>query len=140
LLGVLGQGEQTDPLAPQPGLGDVEELVARARAAGLVATLRVIGEPGTVSPALDLCAYRIVQEALTNAIKYAGPARATVVVHWAQDALELEVTDTGRRRHAIDGDSGGHGIPGMRERAALHGGSVHTGPAATGGFELRARL
>jgi signal transduction histidine kinase len=140
LLGVLGGGGGPQGLAPQPGLADVEGLVARASAAGLATELRVIGEPSTVSPALDLCAYRIVQEALTNAIKHAGPARATVSVRWASDAIEVEVADTGRGRHANDRVPGGHGIPGMRERAALHGGHVHVGPATSGGFVVQARL
>jgi signal transduction histidine kinase len=140
LLGVLGGGDGPHGLAPQPGLADVEELVARACAAGLATELRVIGEPSTVSPALDLCAYRIVQEALTNAIKHAGPARATVSVRWASDAIEVEVADTGRGRDANDHGPGGHGLPGMRERAALHGGHVHVGPATTGGFVVQARL
>jgi signal transduction histidine kinase len=140
LLGVLGGGGGPHGLAPQPGMADVEELVVRACAAGLSTELRVIGEPGTVSPALDLCAYRIVQEALTNAIKHAGPARATVSVRWARDAINIEVTDTGRGRDRNDQEPGGHGIPGMRERVALHGGNVHVGPAASGGFVVRARL
>ncbi len=141
LLGVLGGGGGgPHGLNPQPGLADVEELVARACAAGLATELRVIGEPSTVSPALDLSAYRIVQEALTNAIKHAGPARATVWVRWASDAIEVEVTDTGRGRDANDQEPGGHGIPGMHERAALHGGHLHAGPATSGGFVVQARL
>jgi signal transduction histidine kinase len=140
LLGVLGGGGGPQRLAPQPGLADVEELVARACTAGLATELHVIGEPNTVSPALDLCAYRIVQEALTNAIKHAGPARATVSVRWESDTIEIEVTDTGRGRDASDQHLGGHGIPGMRERAALHGGHVHVGPATSGGFTVQARL
>ena len=140
LLGVLGGGDGPQGLAPQPGLADVEELVVRACAAGLATELRVIGEPSSVSPALDLCAYRIVQEALTNAIKHAGPARATVSVRWASDAIEVEISDTGRGRDADDQEPGGHGIPGMRERAALHGGHLHVGPATSGGFMVQARL
>jgi signal transduction histidine kinase len=140
LVGVLGSGAGPQGLAPQPGLSDVEALVARACAAGLATRLRVIGEPSTLSPALDLCAYRIVQEALTNAIKHAGPARATVCVRWASDAIDVEVTDTGRGRGASEHPGGGHGIAGMRERAALHGGHVHAGPATRGGFVVQAHL
>jgi signal transduction histidine kinase len=139
LLALLGADDGAHGRAPQPGLADVEGLVARTCAAGLATELRVIGDPDTVSPALDLCAYRIVQEALTNAIKHAGPARATVSVRWASDAIEVEVTDTGRGRGS-DRESGGHGIAGMRERAALHGGHVNVGPASSGGFVVRAHL
>ena len=96
LLGLLDGGEDPRALAPQPGLADIKELIARTRAAGLATDLRVEGQPATLSPALDLCAYRIVQEALTNAIKHAGPARAEVRLRWAHDALELEVSDDGR--------------------------------------------
>jgi signal transduction histidine kinase len=140
LLGVLDGEQDPRALAPQPGLADIEELLSRTRGSGLVADLRVDGEPATVTPAFDLCAYRIVQEALTNAIKHAAPARAVVVLHWRQDALELEISDDGRGLGAINGASGGHGIAGMRERAALHGGSIHAGAGAGGGFTVRARL
>ena len=132
----------SDPraLAPQPGLADIEDLVSRTRTAGLETSLRVEGEPATVSPALDLCAYRIVQEALTNAIKHAGPARVTVCLRWTRDALELEVSDNGRGPIAVNGAAGGHGIAGMRERAALHGGDIQAGAGADGGFAVQARL
>ncbi len=168
LLGVLGGGDHLRGLAPQPGLADVRDLVDRTRAAGLPTDLHVEGEPAMLSPTLDLCAFRIVQEGLTNAIKHAGPARATVRVRWAADALELEVADDGRgsrmargtadgHRGTADGHrgtanghggaadghegaTGGHGIAGMRERAALHGGSIHAAPGANGGFIVRARL
>jgi signal transduction histidine kinase len=151
LLGVLGSADNLRGLAPQPGLADVQDLVDRTCAAGLATDLHVEGEPAMLSPTLDLCAFRIVQEGLTNAIKHAGPARATVRVQWAADALELEVSDDGRgscatagvaRAHGIVGDvAGGHGIAGMRERAALHGGSIHAGPGASGGgFIVRAHL
>jgi signal transduction histidine kinase len=140
LLGVLDSGSDPRALAPQPGLADIDNLIFRTRAAGLVTDLRVEGDAGEVSPALDLCAYRIVQEALTNAIKHAGPARAAVCVRWGCDALELEVADDGRGPIAPDGGSGGHGIAGMRERAGLHGGSLDAGAGAGGGFVVRARL
>jgi signal transduction histidine kinase len=140
LLGVLDGDGDPRALAPQPGLADIDELLARTRASGLAADLRVDGEPAAVSPALDLCAYRIVQEALTNAIKHAAPARAEVRVRWGQDALELEISDDGRGPGTINDASGGHGIAGMRERAGLHGGSIQTGAAPGGGFTVRARL
>ena len=116
-------------MAPQPGLADLGELLSRTRASGLATDLLVDGEPAAVSPALDLCAYRIVQEALTNAIKHAGPASAEVRLRWAEDALELEISDDGRGPAARD-DCGG----------ALHGGSIYAGASAGGGFTVRARL
>jgi signal transduction histidine kinase len=111
-----------------------------ARAAGLAAELQVQGEVTTISPGLDLTAYRIVQEALTNAVKHAAPARATVSVGWGSDALELEVSDDGRRATFRNGQATGHGIPGMRERVALQGGSLELDCADGGGFRVRARL
>jgi signal transduction histidine kinase len=140
LLGVLDGAKDPRALAPQPGLADIEELVLRTRAAGLATDVRVEGGPVTVSPALDLCAYRIVQEALTNAIKHAGPARAQVRLRWVPDALEIEVSDDGRGAVAVNRASGGHGIVGMRERAALHGGTVKTGVGLSGGFAVHAQL
>lgn len=138
LLGVLAEDGDPRELAPQPGLADVEQLVMRTRAAGLPAELQVEGEAVPLGAALDLCAYRIVQEALTNTIKHAGPARATVSVCWTPAVLQLEVLDNGRGQ-AGGGAAGGHGIVGMRERAALHAGSVQAGPVH-GGFAVRARL
>jgi signal transduction histidine kinase len=140
LLGVLGSGEDPQSLAPQPGLRDLEDLIARTRSAGLLTDLRVDGEPITVSAALDLCAYRIVQEALTNAIKHAAPSHAEVHLRWGRDALELEVRDDGRGSGDVDGGSGGHGIAGMRERAALYGGTLDAGPRPGRGFTVRAHL
>jgi signal transduction histidine kinase len=140
LLGALGDGRDPRALAPQPGLAEIDGLLAAARESGVQADLHVDGEPATVSPALDLCAYRIIQEALTNAIKHAAPARADVRVSWQTDALELEISDDGRGSGAVNGAGGGHGIAGMRERVALHGGSVDAGPRAGGGFAVRAQL
>jgi signal transduction histidine kinase len=141
LLGVLGGPEDLRMLSPQPGLEDLPELVSRTDAAGLSAQLRIEGEPISVSPGLGLCVYRVVQEALTNAIKHAGAARAEVRVRWCGDALELEVIDDGHGANPrAGGEKSGHGILGMRERAALHGGSVETGPAPAGGFAVRARI
>lgn len=141
LLGALGDSERMRELAPQPGLEDLDELIARTRCAGLAASISVTGEPVAVPPGLSLCAYRVVQEALTNTIKHAGAARAEVSVRWHGDALELEVADDG---HGPDAQgelaSTGHGLIGMRERAALHGGRIDTGPLAGGGFAVRARI
>ena len=140
LLGVLDGERDPRALAPQPGLADIQDLLTRARASGLEAELHVDGEPATVPPALDLCAYRIVQEALTNAIKHAAPARARVWIRWRHDTLEVEISDDGRGPGSISGASGGHGIAGMRERVALHDGSVQAGAGAGGGFTVRACL
>ena len=92
------------------------------------------GDPGT----FDLAAYRVVQEALTNALKYAGPAHAWVAVHWVEDALELEIANDGRGDG--DGTGGGHGLAGMRERVSLYGGVIESGPRDGGGYVVRARL
>jgi signal transduction histidine kinase len=139
LLGALGDGRDPRALAPQPGLAEIDGLLAAARESGVDADLHVAGEPATVSPALDLCAYRIIQEALTNAIKHAAPAHADVRVSWQADALELEVADDGRGSGVVNG-GGGHGIAGMRERVALHGGRIDAGPRAGGGFAVRAQI
>lgn len=140
LLGVLDGGKDPRALAPQPGLGDIEDLVARTCTAGLETKLRIEGKPAIVSPALDLCAYRIVQEALTNAIKHAGPARVTVRLRWTRDALVLDVSDNGRGPIAHNGVSPGHGLTGMRERTGLHGGNIEAGAGTSGGFAVQARL
>src|SRR5450755_747505 len=144
LLGVLGDGEQLRELAPQPGLDDLPELVSSTRIAGLNASILVEGDPVAVSQGLSLCAYRVVQEALTNALKHAGPIRAEVHLRWHEDALELSVSDDGRAAARGAGEpvvgSSGHGLTGMRERAALHGGSVEAGAVSDGGFVVRARI
>jgi signal transduction histidine kinase len=137
LLGVPGGGAP-QPLAPPPGLALLPSLFDHARSSGVAAELQVDGAPRPVSAALDLCAYRIVQEALTNVIKHAAPGPAYVTVRWGGQLLELEVADDGRR-HASK-HVGGHGIVGMRERAALHGGTVEVGPRPEGGFRVRAYL
>ena len=140
LLGVLRKEDEGAALAPQPGMDRLPELVARAREAGLPVELHVEGEPREVSPGVDLSAYRIVQEALTNTIKHAGDARAEVHVRWGQD-LELEVTDdgVGPGNNGRE-ESGGHGLFGMQQRAALYGGSVEAGAGAGGGYRVRATL
>jgi signal transduction histidine kinase len=140
LLGVLGDSEDLRALAPQPGLDDLPELVSSTRTAGLETSIRVEGKPVAVSQGLSLCVYRVVQEALTNTLKHAGPTRAEVNVRWGEDALELEVSDDGGRRPEPAAGSSGHGIAGMCERTALHGGTVHAGPAPGGGFTVQARI
>lgn len=145
LLGVLGDGRRLRELAPQPGIDDLDELATRTQAAGLRTSVSVVGEPVVVSPGLSLCAYRVVQEALTNAIKHAGAERAEVSVKWGVDSLELEIADDGSGKAtavAVDRppESAGHGIIGMCERIALHGGVVEAGPRPAGGFAVRVRI
>lgn len=114
-----------------------------ARAAGLPVDVHVDGQLETLSPGLDLVAYRVVQEALTNAIKHAGPARARVSVTLANGCLELAVSDNGYGREPASNNhrEDGHGLVGMNERVRLYGGEVHAGPRIdTHGFEVHARL
>jgi signal transduction histidine kinase len=141
MLGVLRAGEQEPEaeLAPQPGVADVERLVGQARDAGLAVHLHMDGEPRPLPPGADLSAYRIVQEALTNVVKHAGDARAEVSIRYGPSALELSVTDDGRG--PSQNGAGGHGLVGMRERVALFGGELVTGPGPGGrGYSLRALL
>src|SRR5262249_28897173 len=122
---------------PQPGLRRLDDLVASVRAAGLGVDLTVEGTPQQLSPALELSAFRIVQEALTNVLKHARASRASVYVRYARDALELEVADDGVGAATIDG---GRGLVGMRERVALFGGEMAAGTRPGGGFAVRARM
>jgi signal transduction histidine kinase len=139
LLGMLRDDGAELGLAPQPGVEDLEALVEQTReAGGLGVELVVEGVRGPLPPGLDLSAYRIVQEALTNARKHAGDARAEVRLRYRPDALEIEVLDDGPG--SGDGAGGGHGLIGMRERVAVFGGSLETGPRPGGGFAVRAIL
>ncbi|MBV9207966.1 MAG: sensor histidine kinase [Actinobacteria bacterium] len=140
ILNVLRQADDADPTQPAPGTAQLEALVDGARRAGLETTLTVTGTPVPLPAAVDLAAYRIVQESLTNAIRHAGPATAAVSLSYHGDELRIDVTDTGRGPAADTGQSGGHGLAGMRERAATVGGAVDTGPGASGGFRVAARL
>ena len=124
--------------APQPGLGTIDTLLEGVRAAGLPVELEVDGSPRALAPGVDLAAYRVVQEALTNALKYAGPAHAWIAMHWREDELELEIANDGRGDG--DGTGGGHGLAGMRERVLLYGGEIESGPRDGGGYFVRARL
>jgi signal transduction histidine kinase len=138
LVGML-RSEDADPLAPQPGLRDLSTLVTQVREAGLPVDLVVEGEPCELPAGIDLSAYRIVQEALTNALKHAGEARAAVRVQYGADALELEIADNGTGS-AKAPESGGHGLVGMRERVALYGGRLDAGRRSGGGFSVRVVL
>jgi signal transduction histidine kinase len=140
ILNVLRQADDADPTQPAPGTAQLETLVAGARRAGLETTLSVTGTPTPLPAAVDLAAYRIVQESLTNAIRHAGPAQAAVWLSYGDDELRIDVADTGRGKSAGVSDGAGHGLVGMRERAAAVGGSVETGPSPGGGFRVAARL
>jgi signal transduction histidine kinase len=144
LLGVLRQeGEPQGDLAPVPGLADLDALLAEVAKAGLGVRLRVEGTPSPLPAGVDLSAYRIVQEALTNVVKHAGPARAQVVVGYRDHEVTVEVTDDGRGAvpPASDGRVGsGHGLIGMRERVQAFGGDLQVGPRPGGGFRVAARL
>jgi signal transduction histidine kinase len=138
LLGVL-RDDGAAGYQPAPGLGDLPRLVADLDNAGLPVDVRVEGSRAEVPPGVDLTGYRIVQEALTNVLKHAGPAHATVVVAYEPGALRLEITDDGR---GVNGRTtgGGHGLMGMRERVGVYGGSLETGARPGGGFGVVARL
>jgi signal transduction histidine kinase len=138
LLGLLRDGQDgTAALAPQPSLAHLDSLLAAAREAGLPVELAVEGEPRQLPAGIDLSAYRIVQEALTNSLKHAGPATATVRLRYGRKALEVQVSDDGRGART-NGD--GHGLIGMRERVALFGGVLEVGTRPGGGFQVAARL
>ena len=137
-LGVLRQGDGEVELAPQPGLGRLPSLVEEVRRAGLPVHLQVDGDPVPLPHGIDLSAYRIVQEGLTNALKHAGAGRADVVVRFSDDQLQIDVHDDGRG--AVRGDGLGHGLVGVRERVKLYGGEMQAGAVAGGGFRLSTRL
>jgi signal transduction histidine kinase len=141
ILNVLRQADEDDPTQPAPGLAQLDTLIANASGAGLPVTLRRSGQPGDLPVAVGLAAYRIVQESLTNVIKHAGPtAAATVDLDFSRDELRVEVTDTGVG--LVPGIMGvaGHGLIGMRERAASAGGTLETGPGPGGGYRVVAVL
>jgi len=138
LVGML-RSDAGDPLAPQPGLNDLPTLVTQVREAGLPVELHVDGEPRELPVGIELSAYRIVQEALTNARKHAGEAHASVRVHYGAESLELEIVDDGGGG-AAPVSSGGHGLVGMRERVALYGGRLDAGRRPSGGFAVRVLL
>ncbi|AEE46653.1 sensor histidine kinase [Cellulomonas fimi] len=130
----------TTEFAPQPAVEDVPGLVDQMRASGLRVSLVRMGTPRHLPPGVGLTAYRIAQEALTNVLKHAGPdPRVTVLLSWRPDDVTLEIADDGRGA-AADSDGLGHGLLGMRERAAMFGGSVSTGPRPGGGYRVRAVL
>ena len=138
LLGMLRASDEELALMPQPSLEQLDTLVEQVRTAGLPVEVAVEGVPAALPPGVDLSAYRIVQEALTNALKHAGPARARVTVRYGEDDIELEIADDGAGTG--DGDGSGHGLIGMRERVSVYGGELQAGRRPGGGYALRARL
>jgi hypothetical protein len=132
-----GAGAAT--LRPQPRLGELEALVARVSAAGLPVEVQVTGEPWPLPPGVDLAAYRVVQEGLTNVLRHAGPASAAVNVDWGA-GLVITVTDDGHGSAQPGEASSGRGLLGLRERLALYGGTLDAGPQPGGGWQLRAML
>jgi signal transduction histidine kinase len=145
LLGVLRRTDDEPALAPQPGLAALDGLVDHVREAGVAVDVRVEGEPVKLSAGLDLAAFRVVQEALTNTLKHAHASHAEVTLRYRPRELILDVVDDGRangngsvRLAAVPG--GGHGLVGMRERTELYGGELHAGRQPAGGFTVQARF
>jgi signal transduction histidine kinase len=138
LVGMLRIRDEAPDLAPQPSLKELDGLVEQIRAAGLPVEVTIEGERRDLPPSLDVSAYRIVQEALTNALKHAGPAHVHVVIRYSAMDLEIEIADDGRG--AGDESKPGYGLMGMRERVSVYGGELHTERLSQGGFALRVRL
>jgi signal transduction histidine kinase len=140
LVGVLRRPEEAPALAPQPSLQHLDRLVEQAREAGLPVEVQIEGDAKELPAGLDLTAYRLVQEALTNAVKHAQATSAEVLVRYEDGAVELQVVDDGRGTSDGTSESGGHGLVGMRERVTVYGGELEAGPRPEGGFALKARL
>jgi signal transduction histidine kinase len=138
MVGVLRRPEESPALAPQPSLEHLGRLIEQAREAGLPVNLRVEGNSFELPPGVDLTAYRLVQEGLTNAVKHARATQAEVVVHYGDGEIEVIVSDNGTG--VGNGDGGGHGLVGMRERVSVYGGELDAGPQRGGGYRLRAKL
>jgi signal transduction histidine kinase len=142
LLGVLRTEDGPENRQPQPGLAQLDGLVDQVRATGLAAGLTIAGTPAAMPPGAELTIYRIVQEALTNTLKHAaGPSRVSVAIAYGPGSVTVDVDDDGGRRRARpEARTAGHGLTGMRERAAVYGGTVSAGPGAGGGWQIRACL
>ena len=138
LLGILRKEGEGLALAPRPSLDYVDALVETVRDAGVPVEVQIEGERTSLPPGVDVSAYRILQEALTNVVKHAGPARVQIVVGYGAAAVEVEVTDDGEGPR--EGDGPGYGLAGMRERVELHGGTLEVGRRNGGGFTVKARL
>jgi signal transduction histidine kinase len=140
LLGAVRPEAAGEPVPPQPGLQQLDELAKPLRAAGLTVVVNREGAPSELPAGIDVSAYRIVQEALTNTLRHARATVAEVTFRYGADALEIEVVDDGRAPSTRPGAQPGFGIVGMRERAALLGGSLEAGPTAHGGYRVHALL
>jgi signal transduction histidine kinase len=140
LLNVLRDPDEEAELTPQPAIGELGTLAASVRAAGLPVNLVIDGNLAALPAVVDVSVYRIVQEALTNVLKHAGPARAEVTIGRERDTVTIEVTDDGTGQYGNGSPGRGHGLAGMRERAAVLGGELVAGPRPGGGFTVRARL
>jgi signal transduction histidine kinase len=140
LVGVLSDVDENPALAPQPGLDQLQPLIRRVHDAGLDVELRTEGTPRPLPPGIDLAAYRIVQEALTNALKYSGLARTEVILDYRDDELKIEILDEGPTEPSHLSAALGRGLVGMRERAALYGGTLEAGPRLKRGYAVRAWL
>jgi signal transduction histidine kinase len=138
LLGMLREDDEQLALAPQPSLARIDELLSSLAATGLPVELTIEGEPFDLPPGVDVSAFRIVQEALTNALKHAGPARAHVTLRYSPADLQIEIVDDGRGNGHSPGT--GHGLAGIRERVAIYGGDLQSGRRTEGGYALRVRL
>ena len=139
LAAMREEGDEAE-LTPQPGLDDLRTLVAHVGRAGLPVDVHVEGDAVPLPRAIDLSAYRIVQEGLTNALKYAHASRADVTLRYAPDELAIEVRDDGEGAGAAGGNGPGYGLVGIRERVKIYGGEMTAGAAPQGGFVLDARL
>jgi signal transduction histidine kinase len=140
LLGVLRAADDDPALAPQPGTAQLDALVRQVCNAGLPAELRVEGQPRVLPAGVDLSVFRIVQEALTNTLRHAGPAKACVVVRYGDECVEVEITDDGSGAGEPASAAPGHGLVGIGERVAVFGGSLRAGPRPQGGFAVSATL
>lgn len=138
LLGILRDSGEAASLAPRPGMDRLDELIAQVRDAGLNVAVRIEGKERPLPAPLDMSAYRIVQEALTNTLKHAGTAHADVFVRFGDQQVELEVRDNGCGNSGSP--DGGYGLLGIRERVLLYGGDFEAGPRPDGGFRVHARL
>lgn len=140
VLEVLRRSGEEEPRTPQPGLDELDDLVSRAGAAGVEVTVEVDGSPRELPAEVDLAAFRIVQEAVTNVARHAGESSATIRVAYGKDDLTVQVDDNGRGATPGMISGGGSGIAGMRERTAALGGRLDAGPRPGGGFRVRAQL
>jgi signal transduction histidine kinase len=137
MLGLLRDESSTPTLAPQPGTNQLDDLVEQMAAVGLPVELRVEGTPRPLPPGVELAAYRVVQEALTNTLKHAGATRSTVVLRYCDEALDIEVVDDGDSSRS---NGAGHGLIGMRERVTIYDGDFEAGRRSEGGFAVRVHL